>query len=294
LVDLDGDGKTDVLSGSWPGEIYLFRRKADGTFAAGETLKGRDGKPVCPGSATAPFAFDWDGDGKLDLIVGTVDGSVYLLRNVSTGKDLVFGEPEPLLADGKPINVRGDAAPVVADWDGDGLPDLIVGADDGDVVWYRNVGAAKAPRLGPAQVLVPKSVAAVGRRPDPGPGEWGTRVKPCVFDWNGDGKPDLLIGDVNAYFQGKPAQTPEEKAEEEKAKGRLPQLRKDRAAAYRAFSAAEDESAPADKPAHARKLADLRARVARLKDEIARAQTAEGKYEAGAMRHGHVWVFLRQ
>jgi hypothetical protein len=293
-VDLDGDGKTDILSGSWPGEIYLFRRLGDGTFAAGETLKGKDGKPVRPGSATVPFAFDWDGDGKPDLIVGTVDGSVYLLRNISTGKDLVFGDPEPLVADGKPVKVDGDAAPVVADWDGDGLPDLIVGADDGDVVWFRNVGTKGAPRLGPPQVLVPKSVAAVGRRPDPGPGEWGTRVKPCVIDWDGDGKLDLLIGDVGGYFEGKPAQTPEEKAEEEKAKGRLPQLRKEWATAYRAFSAAEDVTTPADKEVHARKLADLRAKVTRLKDEIARAQTAEAKFVAGAMRHGYVWVFLRK
>lgn len=291
-MDLDGDGKTDVLSGSWPGELYLFRRKADGTFAAGETLRGKDGKPVVPGSASAPFAFDWDGDGKPDLIVGTVDGSVYLLRHL--GRNLTFGEPEPLVADGQPVKVVGDAAPVVADWDGDGLPDLLVGSDDGDVIWHRNVGTARAPKLGPATVLVPKSVAAVGRRPDPGPGEWGTRVKPCVVDWDGDGKLDLLLGDVNSYFRGKPARTPAEKAEEEKALNRLPQLRKEWAAAYRAFSAAEDEPIPADRAAHARKLNDLRARVSRLKDEIARAQAAEGKFAAGAMRHGYVWVFLRK
>lgn len=291
-MDLDGDGKTDVLSGSWPGELYLFRRQAGGTFAAGETLRGKDGKPLQPGSATAPFAFDWDGDGKLDLVVGTVDGSVYLHRGF--GKDLTFGEPEPLKADGKPVKVVGDAAPVVSDWDADGLPDLLVGADDGDVIWHRNTGTAKAPKLGPAKVLVPKSVSAVGARPDPGPGEWGTRVKPCVVDWDGDGKLDLLLGDVNAYFKGKPAQTPEEKAEEEKALGRLPQLRKEWAAAYRAFSAAEDEPAGADKVAHTRKVSDLRAKVTRLKDEIARAQAAEEKYQAGAMRHGYVWVFLRK
>jgi hypothetical protein len=34
-VDLDGDGLTDVLSGSWPGEMYWFRRNSDATFAAG-------------------------------------------------------------------------------------------------------------------------------------------------------------------------------------------------------------------------------------------------------------------
>jgi FG-GAP-like repeat len=294
LVDLDGDGKTDVLSGSWPGEIYLFRRQTDGTFAAGEMLNGTDGKPVKPGSASAAFAVDWDGDGTLDLIVGTVDGSVFLLRG---DKDLRFRDPVAIEVDGKPIQVAGDAGPVVADWDRDGKPDLIVGSDDGDVVWFPNIGTTKAPKLGPARTLVPKSVAAVGSRPAPGPGEWGTRVKPCVVDWDGDGKLDLLIGDYGSSFQGKPAQTPKEKAEEDEAKTRLPRLRKDWAAAYREFSAAQDAAEPSDptgRDRHRRTVADLRARVTRLKDEIARAQDAEGKYQAGYMTHGYVWVFLRK
>lgn len=295
-MDLDGDGRIDILSGSWPGEIYLFRRLKDGTFAAGEELKGKDGKPMKPGSASAAFAFDWDGDGKLDLIVGAVDGSVFLLRNIGDGTSLIFDEPAELTADGKPIKVEGDAGPTMADWDGDGKPDLIVGSAQGDVVWYPNVGTAKVVKLGPAKTLIPKSVAVQGAQPDPGPGEWGTRAKPCVVDWNGDGKLDLLIGDVNGYFQAKPGQTPDEKAEEEKAKARLPSLRKEWAAAYREFSAAQDAepSSAAAKASHDRLVADLRAKVSRLKDEIARAQDAEAKYRAGYMHHGYVWVFLRK
>src|SRR5437868_8071022 len=34
----------------------------------------------------------------------------------------------------------------VADWDGDGLADLIVGCGDGSVIFYRNIGTAKEPR----------------------------------------------------------------------------------------------------------------------------------------------------
>ena len=50
-------------------------------------------------------------------------------------------------ADGRPIKVAGDAAPVAADWDGDGVLDLLVGAEDGSVVWYRNAGTPRAPKL---------------------------------------------------------------------------------------------------------------------------------------------------
>ncbi len=296
-MDLDGDGLTDLLSGSYPGEIYLFRRRKDGTFAAGEPLKDAAGKPVNPGAASAAFAFDWDGDGKLDLIVGTVDGSVWLLRNVGEKTQPVFDEPTEVIAAGKPIKVAGDAAPVVADWDGDGRPDLIVGADDGSVVWFRNVGTAASPKLEAARTLVPRSVAAVEPYPEPGPGQWGIRAKPCVVDWDGDGKLDLLVGDYGGSFEGKPAQTPEEKTEEAKAKRRLPELRLQWAAAYKAFSAASDAPEPADaaqRESRRRKVADLRAQVTRLKEEIARAQVAEAKYEAGYMHHGYVWVFLRQ
>jgi hypothetical protein len=81
LVDLDGDGRTDLLSGSWPGEIYFFRRQPDGTFAAAQALKGPDGKPINIGSGSAVFAVDWNGDGKLDLLVGTLLGEVSFLAN---------------------------------------------------------------------------------------------------------------------------------------------------------------------------------------------------------------------
>ena len=147
-MDLDGDGRTDILSGSWPGEVYFFRRKADGSFAAAETLKHTGGKAVNVGRASSAFAADWNGDGRLDLLIGTLTGEVFFLPNEGRKGSPVFGKATPVEAAGKPIRVKGDAAPVVADWDGDGKPDLLVGAEDGSVVWHRNVGARGAPKLG--------------------------------------------------------------------------------------------------------------------------------------------------
>src|SRR5262249_51790432 len=90
VVDLRGDGKADIISGSWPGPITLFRRTADG-FAGGETLKHEDGTPVNPANGSHVFAFDWDGDGKLDLIIGTSGGEVLFVPNVGTRDKPVFG-----------------------------------------------------------------------------------------------------------------------------------------------------------------------------------------------------------
>jgi hypothetical protein len=290
LVDLDGDGRPDILSGSWPGEIYFFRRLADGSFAAPQRLKTASGKPLNVGSASVPFAFDWDGDGKPDLIVGTVSGEVFFVPNVGTRAKPAFGGPKPLTAGGKPIRVEhGDAAPVVADWDGDGKADLVVGAGDGSVVWFRNEGTAREPRLAAARVLVPPSPSPWADDRARGPADWGVRVKPCVVDFDGDGRPDLLLGDLCGGCERPPARTPEEAAEAKEAADRLPALRKEWAAAYKAYAAAADPPSEAD-PA---RVADLRARVKRLKDEITRLSDIRDRYKSGYMSHGYVWLFRR-
>lgn len=296
-MDLDGDGRSDILSGSWPGEIYFFRRRADGTFAAAEKLKDRQGKAINVGSASSAFAADWDGDGRLDLLVGTVLGEVYFLPREGREGTPVFGSPRRLHAEGQPLKVAGDAAPVAADWDGDGRLDLIVGAEDGSVVWYRNDGSPREPKLGAARRLIGPSPIGWGGDDKRRPGDWGLRVKPCVVDWDGDGRLDILLGDRCGSFQGKPDQTDSEKREERRANDRLPELRRKWAAAFRAYQ--KLEAAPADETPAARqqrqqRREELRRDMTRGKDEIAAVQAIQERYQPGYQSHGFVWVFLRQ
>lgn len=276
MADLDGDGRTDVLSGSWPGEIYFFRRKSDGTFAAGVKMTHADGKVIDVGHATAAFAADLDGDGRLDLIVGTLRGEVLLLPGVEGKGTPKFGKARPILAAEKAINVRTDAAPVVADWDGDGKFDLLVGAEDGSVRWYRNVGSKRSPRFEAARPLVAASKAEDGAR----------RAKVCVTDWDGDGRPDLLLGDVAGDFEGKPAMRDEEKEVEASAARLLPGLRKKWSERFAAYEKARD--ADDDRRADA-----LREEVKRLKDEIALLQEIEVNFRPQWQHHGFVWLYRR-
>jgi hypothetical protein len=217
VVDLDGDGRRDVLTGSWPGEIYLFRGKAEGGYAAHTKLGDATGKDLHCGNASVVFAVDWDRDGDQDLVVGCIDGQVWWIPNESGTKELRFGAARALEAGGEPIESH-HSAPVVADWDGNGTLDLVVGQGDGAVAFYANASRAGEPRLEAGRTLVePAPLSTDGSRP-------GQRVKPHVADWNGDGRPDLLLGDFSMGTPKAKDLTAEEKtrlAELELAEGAL-------------------------------------------------------------------------
>jgi hypothetical protein len=297
-VDLDADGKTDIISGSWPGEIYWFRREESREFAKGVQLQDGDGEPIHVGHATSPFAVDWDGDGDLDLVVGNLIGEIHVLINEGIGGAPRFGKPERILAEGKQIKIReGDAAPVVADWDGDGRVDLLVGTEAGSVFWYRNVGTAQRPLLEGPKILVPESPLGWGDDGRRKPGDWGLRVKICVTDWNGDGRMDLLLGDRCGGFNAKPTQSEIERSQERSAVSRLSELRKDWAAAFQQYRSRQSQGAgddPAGRQQRERELELLRNKVTRLKEEIAAAQKLAAYYQPQMQAHGFVWLFLRK
>ena len=193
-MDLDGDGHRDVISGSWPGELYIFKGKAEGGFAEKTKIQDKDGKDINVGNASALCATDWDRDGDLDLVVGCIDGWVWHIPNESGDKTLKFGAATKISAAGSEIHEH-HSGPVVVDWDGNGTLDLIVGQGDGCVFFYPNSARSGAPKLAAGETLVE------GKKSMPDGSTCGYRVKPTVVDWNGDGRLDLLVGD---FSMGKP------------------------------------------------------------------------------------------
>jgi len=276
-----------VISGSYsPGELYLFRGTGKGEFAAGEIIKDSSGKAINVGSATAPFAFDWDGDGDLDLIVGNIEGNVSLVVNNGTREKPVYLLPVPMRATDKEIRLSGDAGPVVADWDGDGIPDLIVGDGSGQVVLYRGTKRMKngSPRLMPGRVLVPGSN-----------GVTGMRMKLCVTDFNGDGKLDLLAGDI--LFSTPPARvlTDEEKQQQPEVTRKFQQAMTEyQRAETNAMGGLPRPGMTGAEIQELQRKAQDDPKVKELRAKFDEAREAMEKFQPQTQFHGYVWLFARR
>ena len=130
---------------------------------------------------------DWNNDGIKDLISGDTKGSVWVFINTGTKEKPVLAKGVQLKAAGK-IVIKGShelAGPYsklhYADWDGDGLNDLLIGQLS-NIVFYKNIGAKSEPEFNDPVELT----NAGGSFPD--------RSSPYVIDWDEDGKKDMVIG----------------------------------------------------------------------------------------------------
>ncbi|MFN4257590.1 MAG: FG-GAP-like repeat-containing protein, partial [Saprospiraceae bacterium] len=134
FADLDGDGDLDLVVGGFYGTLRTWRNDA-GTFTeltgAGNPFDGID-----VGFLSTPAFGDVDGDGDLDLVVGSGYGTLRTWRNDGGTFSELSGAANPL--DG--IDVGASSKPAFVDIDGDGDADLVVGGSYGTFRVFRNDG----------------------------------------------------------------------------------------------------------------------------------------------------------
>ena len=153
-ADLDGDGDLDLILGDTRGTVSWVQNEGTAKqpkFTRREPLLvGRD--PMKVSHKSDPIAVDWDGDGRLDVLVGDEVGDVSFFaglpdRTFAAGVSLFSRlpvDPKDTYGTAKQKLAPHRAVPgyrlrlCTADWNDDGKLDLLVGncetkpAADGD------------------------------------------------------------------------------------------------------------------------------------------------------------------
>ncbi|MCD6106089.1 MAG: VCBS repeat-containing protein [Thermoplasmata archaeon] len=197
LGDADGDSLVDIVVGVESGSVYLLKNTGtQGSPSWGLEADYFAGVSVS-GNAT-PFLWDADGDGDLDLVMGSSDGVIHCYLNQGSPAAPVWVEdPEYFPAwledwwDGRGPHYEGvwvgnNSRPVLFTWGSDLY--LVVGADDGSVYAFRSASFVDHPSWEELGALEGMDVSSLS--------------SPWVSDLDGDGVPDLILGssDGGVYF----------------------------------------------------------------------------------------------
>ena len=135
LGDLDGDGDLDLLVGESSGALNYYRN--DGTPREPDfELVSDEFEGIDVGRRSIPALLDWDGDGDLDLAIGSEASGIRVYLNEGSRTEPVFVEDAPFASP-----VPTFTAPAFADLDGDGDLDLVAGGGGGGLTVYRKAGA---------------------------------------------------------------------------------------------------------------------------------------------------------
>jgi VCBS repeat protein len=226
--DWDKDGDFDLIVGDEDGRVALLentgRRHKDNTpiFARPVYFKQEADALKC-GALATPVGVDWDGDGDIDILSGNTAGYIEFFENLSGPRVAApkWAAPRRLEVNGKPFrimagpngSIQGPAEAKwgyttfnVADWDADGLPDIVFNSILGRVQWLKNVGTHRSPKLAAPQLIKvewqeAQPLLAWGWLRPQGQElltQW--RTTPGLIDWNQDGLIDLIMLDQEGYL----------------------------------------------------------------------------------------------
>ncbi|MEQ9217821.1 MAG: VCBS repeat-containing protein [Cyclobacteriaceae bacterium] len=222
-VDWGNDGHIDLIVGDEDGRVALIRNTGEvrNNMPVFDSPKYFQQKAdlVKFGALVTPYSVDWDNDGDEDLICGNTAGYIGFIENLNGANPPQWASPRYLEAEGEVIRIMagengsiqgpaekkwGYTTLSVADWDGDGLHDIVINSIWGKIEWFKNVGNEKEPKLQKAQpvLLDTRSEKPDWNWWDPDGNELVTqwRTTPYAIDWNQDGMMDLIMLDTEGYL----------------------------------------------------------------------------------------------
>jgi hypothetical protein len=191
--DWNGDGRMDLLCGDFLDTFTFFENTGAGT----EPILAR-GMPVMTKKEPlrldlcmmSPTAYDWDGDGLLDLVVGEEDGRVAVALNQGMIDGLLhFSEPVYLKETNQPIKSGGLSRP----WLDEATGDLFTGNTAGYIerfAWHDGA-FANGVSLRTSEGVFRVQAGYNGSPQGPSEAKWGY-TEPTVGDLDNDGQPEII------------------------------------------------------------------------------------------------------
>lgn len=224
-VDWDRDGDVDLVCGDEDGRVAFIEhtgkiRNGIPQFHSPKYFQ-QEAEDVKFGALVTPVSFDWDDDGDEDLICGNTAGYIGFIENLDGKNPPKWAAPKYLKADGEVFRVQagangsiqgpceakwGYSTLSVADWNHDGLPDILYNSIWGRVEWLENIGTRKQPKLTAAR---PIQVDWKNTPPKPEWVWWSPaknelatqwRTTPIAADVTKDGLNDLVMLDHQGYL----------------------------------------------------------------------------------------------
>jgi hypothetical protein len=204
-VNLGPEHERDLITGSRQGNLVYYRNRATRGFDLEKKrlVAGPDGNALRHPSIN-PSVTAYPGG-----LIACGEGSLYFYRFTgqwATTRAPVFEAPVSVLQENADLYAGTLPTPTVVDWNGNGVLDILVGNSEGFILFFENLGSDDAPRFLPGT-----RVQAGGRDIHVQAGysgslqglqeaRWGY-LSPNVIDWNGDGLPDILTGDITGDYQ---------------------------------------------------------------------------------------------
>lgn len=191
-IDGNGDGKKDlVVSPFGCGEIRFYTNMGRAPEFGAEAFLPCGGKErwvsICDQRLSMDFA-DVNADGRLDAVVGMSNATVMMYLGTSSGFATGVKVFNPRPTGRKPIPSPApwrEATVSITDWDDDNRPDIVMGVQDGRILWMKNSGSRTSPAFDlPRPVRMASGGLEFPR---------GSEPQAIATDWNDDGQTDLVI-----------------------------------------------------------------------------------------------------
>jgi len=182
-VDIDGDGKTDLLVSEANGSrVSIFHNVATPGSLTTNSFEAPISLPTGNDCRFAAAA-DLDGDGRLDIVTANYgDNTISIIKNIGVAGSLT---PSSFAAPVTLDTAAGPYAIAIGDLDGDGKPDLAVANASANVISvFRNISTTG--------IIATNAFAARVDFPAQSDGD-----SILCGDMDGDGKPDLVVGFAN-------------------------------------------------------------------------------------------------